>query len=127
MDVINTNSLALAYMGDAVYEVYIRKHLIDKGISKGDELQRQAVKYVSAKGQAAALRKIEDELTDDEKDIVRRAKNHKMPSRPRTQDLGDYKLATGLEALIGAKYLMNETGRLEEVIASAIAAIEEDN
>ena len=127
MDVRNTNSLALAYMGDAVYEVYIRRYLIEKGISKGDELQRQAVKYVSAKGQAAALHKIEESLTEEEKDIVRRAKNHKMPSRPRTQDLNDYRYATGLEALIGAKYLMNETGRITELMGQIVSALEEGN
>ena len=127
MDVVNTNSLALAYIGDAVYEVYVRKHLLEKGITKGDELQRHAIEYVSASGQAKALTKIEDKLTAAEKETVRRARNHKTGPRQRHLDMKEYRLATGLEALIGSAYLAGETDRLEELMAEMIAALEEED
>ena len=74
-----TNSLTLAYLGDAVYEVYIRKYLINKGIIKVNELQKNAVKYVSAKAQSDILEKLISKgvLTEHEQNIVKRARNHK--------------------------------------------------
>lgn len=111
-----TNSLTLAYLGDAVYEVYIRKYLINKGIIKVNELQKNAVKYVSAKAQSDILEKLISKgvLIEHEQNIVKRARNHKSHSSKST-DIITYKRSTGFEALIG--YLeINNKQRLEEII-----------
>ena len=114
---MNLNSLALAYLGDAIYELYVRKYLLNKGIVKVKELQKEAVNYVSAKAQAKFLNNmIEDNfLRDDEIDIVKRARNHKSHSSKST-DIITYKHSTGLEALIGQLYLDNNFSRIDEIM-----------
>lgn len=118
MDVKNKNALALAYIGDAIYEVYIRKYLLERGLEKVNKLQREAIKYVSAKGQAKYLQMMIDEdfLTKEELLIVMRARNHKNNSHPRNTDIITYKNATGLEALIGYLYLKDNLNRLTEIM-----------
>ncbi|MBP3766493.1 MAG: Mini-ribonuclease 3 [Bacilli bacterium] len=114
---MNLNSLALAYLGDAIYELYIRKYLISKNIVKVKELQKEAVNYVSAKAQAKFLNKMIEAkfLTDDEVDIVKRARNHKSHSSKST-DIITYKHSTGLEALIGELYLKDNKTRIDEIM-----------
>lgn len=116
MKVDNINSLALAYFGDSVYEFYIRKHLLNLGIVKVNELQKKAIKYVSAKSQSLYLNKmLEDNfLTDEEIEIIKRARNHKSHSS-KTTDIRTYKNSTGLEALIGSLYFTN-IDRVEEIM-----------
>lgn len=111
------NSLALAYLGDAIYEVYIRKHLITKGTVKVNELQKKAIEYVSAKSQSDYLDKLLDNniLNNKEIDIVKRARNHKS-HKSKTADIITYKKSTGLEALIGYLYLKGNIKRIEEII-----------
>lgn len=113
----NLNSLALAYLGDAIYEVYIRKYLLSKNIVKVKELQKESIKYVSAKNQAAYLTKMIDNnfLTSEELDIVYRARNHKS-HRSKSTDIITYKYSTGLEALIGFLDINNNIKRIEEII-----------
>ena len=112
------NSLALAYLGDSIYEVYVRKYLLNKNISKVNELQKNAVKYVSAKGQCNYLNlMIENSfLTEKEIEIVKRARNHKSHSQPKNTDIITYKQATGLEALIGYLYLSNNIDRINDIM-----------
>ena len=112
------NSLTLAYLGDAIYEVYIREYLISKKIVKVNDLQREATKYVSAKGQAGYLQKLisDNVLTDEEVSIVMRARNHKVQHRPKSTDIITYKYATGFEALMGFLYLSNRRQRLDEIM-----------
>ncbi len=111
------NSLALAYLGDAIYELYIRKYLLSKNIVKVKELQKEAINYVSAKAQAKFLNYMIESnfLTDNELDIVKRARNHKSHSSKST-DIITYKYSTGLEALIGHLYLENNNTRIEEIM-----------
>lgn len=118
MEAKNRNSLALAYIGDAIYEVYIREYLLNQGIEKVNKLQKEATKYVSARGQADYLKKmIEDNfLTEDELQIVMRARNHKTNSSPKNTDIITYKNATGLEALIGCLYLEGNNDRIAEIM-----------
>lgn len=115
---MNKNVLALAYLGDSIYETYIRKHLIDKGICKVKELQSEAVKYVSAKGQASYLKDMIDNnfFAEKELNIIMCARNHKNSHKPKNCDIITYKYATGLEALIGYLCLNNEMSRIEEII-----------
>lgn len=112
------SSLVLAYIGDSVYETYIRAFLIEKGFVKVKDLQKEAIKYVSAKGQYAILRYLMDNkyLTDEEIDIVKKARNQKSHKHPKNTDVITYKYSTGFEALIGYLYLKNNTRRLEEII-----------
>ncbi len=116
------NVLALAYLGDAVYEIYIRKYLINKGIIRVKELQAEAIKFVSAKGQAMYLKELINNnfLTKEELDIVNRGRNHKGSRHPKGTDIVTYKYATGLESLIGYLYLSNKTDRIDEIMKEII-------
>ncbi|MDY4997350.1 MAG: ribonuclease III domain-containing protein [Bacilli bacterium] len=116
-DVRLINVIALAYLGDAIYEVYIRESLIRLGIVRVEELQKKAVFYVSAKGQASILKRLLDEnkLTSEEIDIVKRGRNYKRSSHPKHTDILTYKLSTGFETLIGYLYLSKNEERLAEI------------
>ena len=117
MNIDTINIIALAYLGDAIYEVYIRESLLKKGLVKVDILQEHATKYVSAKGQAKILTNLIDNniLTNEELDIVKRGRNNKRTNHPKNTDIITYKLSTGFEALIGYLYLSNRQDRLEEI------------
>ena len=118
MNINEINVLVLAYLGDTIYENYVRRFLIKKGISHVNGLQKDAVSYVSAKNQAKFVQKMIDIsfLTEDEIDIVKRARNYKTTSHPKNCDIITYKYATGLEALIGALDLMNKKERIDEIM-----------
>lgn len=120
------NGLALAYIGDTVYESRIRKHLIDKGLTKVNDLHKNAVKYTSAKGQYKAMGKLASLLTEEETDIFKRGRNTQGAKRKNTT-LQEYQQATGFEALVGYLYLMEKHERLEEIIKEAISTIEGDS
>ena len=112
------NILSLAYLGDSIYEVYIRKYLLKQGISKVKQLQEKAVFYVSAKSQAKYL-KIwleSNQLSEEEKNIVLRARNHKGSRHPKNTDILTYKHATALEALVGFWYINQNWKRLNEMM-----------
>lgn len=117
-NILSINSLTLAYLGDSVYELYIRQYLITKGIAKVNNLQKEAVKYVSAKGQCKFITKMleEDFLTQEEHEVFNRARNYKTTSHPKNTDIITYKYATGFEAVIGYLYLKNDIKRVEEII-----------
>ncbi len=117
------NTTALAYIGDAVYEVYIRKHVLSKGSVHVDVLHQKSVEYVRADGQAAALKRIFDRLTPDEQGLVKRARNHKSSSRAKSTDPVTYKWATAMEALVGYLYLENQSQRLDEIMDWVIREI----
>lgn len=118
MDINTINIVTLAYLGDAIYEIYIREKLIELGIAKVEELQKVATKYVSAKGQASILTNLLENniLTEEEIDVVKRGRNYKRSSHPKHTDIITYKLSTGFEALIGYLYLSKKTDRLEEIL-----------
>ena len=118
MNLLEVNVLVLAYMGDTIYEDYIRKYLINKGIGNVNDLQTEALKYVSAINQAKFLTEMIDNnyLSEKELDIVKRARNYKTTSHPRSCDIITYKYATGLEALIGYLYLDGNIERVNEIM-----------
>ena len=118
MDVKQINIITLAYLGDAIYEVYIRELLINRRIAKVEELQKEAIKYVSAKGQSKILDILinNNYLTSEEVDIVKRGRNYKRESHPKNTDILTYKMSTGFEALIGYLYLNNKKERVNEII-----------
>ena len=118
MDLNTINIMTLAYLGDSIYEVYVRKYLIDKGIAMVDELQRSAIKYVSAKGQCKIVSYLLDNklLSDEEEDIFKRGRNYKRSSHPKNTDIITYKMSSGFEALIGYLYLNGDIDRLIEIL-----------
>ena len=120
MDVNTINVITLAYLGDAIYEIYIREKLIEQGIIKVEELQKEATKYVSAKGQAAILTNLLENniLTNEEIEVVKRGRNYKRNSHPKHTDIITYKLSTGFESLIGYLYLSKNIKRLDELLNS---------
>ncbi len=122
------NSLALAYMGDAVYDVFIRGRLLESGKTRPNKLHLEATRYVSAKAQAAALKNLISSgfLSDEELEIARRGRNAKSGTVPKNTDVQTYRHSTALEALIGWLYLANEQERLEELIEKIIEAIDKE-
>ena len=118
MNLLEVNVLVLAYLGDTVYENYVRKYLISKGIANVNDLQREAVKYVSAKNQAKYLQEMLDSdfFNEEEISIIKRARNYKTTSHPKNCDIVTYKYATGLEALIGYLELDNNKERINEIM-----------
>ncbi len=118
LNIFNINSLALAYLGDAVYELYIRKYLIGKNINKVNVLQKEAINYVSAKSQSNFLERMlkDNFFTEEEINIIKRARNHKSHGSPKSTDIITYKRSTGLEALIGYLDLKNDKERIEEIM-----------
>jgi ribonuclease III family protein len=122
-------SLALAYMGDAIYEVYVREHLLQAGTVKPNQLHQEAITFVSAKAQAwVLLNWLEQEiLSDEEKQIVSRGRNAKSGSVPKNTSVQTYRYSTAFEALIGYHYLSNNKLRLNELIELAIHNLEGRN
>ena len=122
MNVNEINVLVLAYLGDSVYENYIRKHLISTGIGNVNDLQTESIKYVSAKAQAKFVTELIDnnKLLEDELDIYKRARNYKTTSHPKNTDIITYKIATGFEAIIGYLELSNKIDRIELIIKNLI-------
>lgn len=118
MDIREINVLVLAYLGDTIYEDYIRKYLISLGINNVDELQKRSVNYVSAKSQAKFIKEMLEKnlLSEDEVDVFKRARNYKSTSHPKNCDIVTYKHATGLEAVIGYLELTNNRARIDEIM-----------
>lgn len=116
------NSLALAFLGDTIYEDYVREYLIKKGIANVNELQTESIKYSSAKAQCEIVKRLIDEdfFNNEELEIIKRARNHKGNSHPKNCDIVTYKYATGLEALIGYLKLDNNINRIEEIMKNIL-------
>ena len=122
MNVLEVNSLALAYLGDSIYESYIREYLIKKGISHVNDLQVESLNYVSAKSQARILKNLMDKniFTDEELSVIKRARNTKSKSHPKSCDIITYQHATSLEALFGYLKLRKNEERIEEIISKIL-------
>ena len=108
--------LTWAYIGDAVYELYIRNKLINETNLKPHKLHIEAIRYVKAKSQAEKLNEIYESLTDEEKDIVRRGRNTQNHHLPKNSNVREYMYATAFEALIGYLYLTKQNTRLKEIL-----------
>ena len=127
MNLRNLNTDALAYIGDAVYELAVRQDLVRSGICRADRLHREATGYVSAAAQARAIRSIYDELTEEEQSQVRRWRNHRYHSKAKNADPMTYKWATAFEALAGYLYLCGDSQRLDWLISRARAVNDHDD
>lgn len=126
-ELITMSPLVLAYLGDTVYESYIREHLIRQNINKKvNDLHKLAIQYSKAKAQATIIHELQDELTEEEMRIFKRGRNQKPHTSPKNADIIDYKCATGFEALIGYLYLSEDQERLEYIIQKSIQIIEQN-
>lgn len=112
--------LVWAYVGDSVYELFIRTHLIDTAVLKPNNLHKEAIKYVKAKAQAEILQKIFEELTEKEQEIVRRTRNTENHHLPKNAELKDYMYATAFEGLIGYLYLTKQEERLQQILSRCV-------
>lgn len=113
-------ALALAYVGDAVYELAVRSHLVNSGITRVNRLHDEAVKFVQAKAQARLVRELEGSLTAEETAVIRRGRNAKSPHTPKSAGVIDYRQSTAFECLIGYLYLKGDKDRLEEILSLAL-------
>ena len=118
------NTTALAYMGDAVYEQFIRDRILTKGGTDVNKLHRISTMYVSAPAQAKIIKSLFDDLTEEEQKLVKRARNRKYHTKAKNADPVTYKWATALEALIGYLYLSGDKQRLAEICEKAVEIIE---
>lgn len=128
IDVKMLNSLALAYMGDGVYETYVRNHLLQNGSVKPHFLHKQATAFVSAKAQSRVIHFLleNNQLTEEESAVVRRGRNAKSGTVPKNTDVQTYHYSTAFEALIGYLYLLKRQERMEELIWESIQFIEKE-
>lgn len=120
-DINNMAPLVLAYIGDAVYEVFIRTFLISEGNIPVHKLHKRSIGYVKAKAQSDIIHRIMEKLNPDELDVVRRGRNAKSGTIPKNADVNEYKYATGFESLIGYLYLKRDNDRLMEILKMAIS------
>lgn len=114
---------ALAYVGDAVYELYIRGKLVSMGIRSPKKLHSSKVQYAKASGQRAVFEIIQEKLSEAEARVASRGRNMKSSSIPKNADPADYSYATAFEALIGYLYLKNNKERLMEILETAVGDI----
>ena len=112
--------LTWAYVGDCVYELYIRTKLINETNMKPHKLHIESIKYVRAGAQAEILKKIEDKLTEKEKEIVKRGRNAENHHLPKNATVQEYMYSTGFEALIGYLYLTKQDERLKEILKESM-------
>ncbi len=110
------SSLALAYMGDSVYETYIREKMLATQMVKVNQLHRKAISWVKASAQAKLAHRLELLLTEEELDVLRRGRNAKSGHVPKSAEVAEYRLATGFEALIGYLYLGGQHERLYSLL-----------
>ena len=110
---------ALAYLGDSRHSLYVRRMLIERGLTKSGDLNREALSYVTAQAQAKAYERIADLLLPDEQGVFRRAQNSTHLNKPKRASGKDYRIATGFEAVIGMLEWIGDTERLEMLLGEA--------
>ena len=118
--------LTLAFIGDGVYELYVRSRIVGQTNTSANKLHKLCVGFVKAKAQAEASKVIMDNLTEDELWVFKRGRNAKSPSVPKNADVNDYRLATGFESLIGYLYLEGQDERIVELCSLAMNALKEE-
>ena len=125
LDVKTLSPLTWAYVGDCVYELYIRTHLVNKTRLKPHKLHIEAIKYVKATAQAQVIQEILEDLSEEEKDIVRRTRNTQNHHLPKNAEPRDYMYATAYEGLIGYLYLTKQDNRLKEILDISLKKLDE--
>ena len=122
MDYKLLNGLTLAYMGDAVYEIYIREYVISLGFSKVNDLHKRVIKFTSGNAQALIMHYLLENnlLSEEEINIFKRGRNSHVHTQRKNMNIQDYLDATGFEAVIGYLYLTKNTSRIEEIVEIAV-------
>ncbi|HEM3122460.1 MULTISPECIES: Mini-ribonuclease 3 [Streptococcus] len=126
VDVNLINGIALAFEGDAVYSMYIRRHLIFKGLTKPNQLHGEANKYVSAKAQASLISALLEAqlLTEKEEEIYKRGRNANSHTKAKNADVVTYRMSTGFEAVLGYLHMTEQMERLDELVGWCIEFVE---
>lgn len=120
-DLKQINPVNIAYIGDCVYELYLRDHVMKKfGNINSNKLHLEVIKYVNAKAQKNAYFKIKDLLTEDEKIYFKKGRNTKVKTIPKNSTIGDYKTSTGFETIIGYLYMVRKFDRLDFIIGEIL-------
>ncbi len=109
--------VVLAFLGDAVYSLWVREQLVTSGEGKASEFQRAAARLESARGQSAYLEKILPLFTEREEEIYRRGRNAKKATKSKNADAAEYNRSTGFEAVLGYLHLIGNSERIEELLA----------
>lgn len=118
------NPLQLAFIGDGIYEIFIRNHILASNSELSvHKMHKKAINYVKAKSQAEIIHKLEETLTEDESYIYKRGRNAKSGTIPKNAEVRDYRMATGFEALVGYLYLVGDKDRLEYMFTSSVEII----
>ena len=120
VDIRTYSPLALAYLGDGIFDLVIRSIVVGKGNTKASQLHYRTSHIVKAKTQAEMMKVLEEILTPEEADIYRRGRNAKSPTMAKNATMSDYRNATGFEALMGYLYLKDEFPRIVELVKYAI-------
>lgn len=110
----------LAYLGDAVFELYVRRHLLNRGVRGSGALHEAVVAYTSASGQSACLSRIEPLLDEEEHNIIRRGRNGTLSKKPRNESLALQRRASALETLFGYLYLHKKDKRIDTLMHVAL-------
>lgn len=118
--------LTLAFVGDSVYELYVRSRLMQKGSLQVNKLHKLAIHFVKASAQAQSISNIMDKLTEEELAVYKRGRNAKSNTVPKNADVTEYRMATGFEALLGYLYLDEQAERLRELMELAYESVRED-
>lgn len=126
-DINSMNGLSLAFIGDAVYEVMLREHILAEGDARVAQLHKDTVKYANATFQASAAERLLPLLTEEEAAVYRRGRNAHSAHTPKNKSEAEYHKATGFEALFGYLYLMKNTARLYELFEIVLAVDEKED
>lgn len=124
VDIRTYSPLALAYIGDAIFDLIIRTIVVERGNSSANNLHKRAVKYVNAHVQAQMIEALAEELTEEEVKIYHRGRNAKSYTSAKNASIIEYRKATGLEALCGYLYLRGQQERLLDLIHMAIEKLD---
>ena len=124
VDAQSYSPLVLAYIGDAVYEVMIRVKVINRGSMQVNKMHKHSAQLVKASAQATLLKAIEGDLTAQELAVYKRGRNAKSATMAKHATMIDYRMATGLEALVGWLFLREEFNRLTELISLGLGRLE---
>jgi len=120
-EAVQLNPLVLAFVGDAIYEVFVRRYLVEQNQDmSAHKLHVKAVSYVKAHSQSEIMKQIKESLTEEEERIFKRGRNAKSGTVPKNADVREYRMATGFEALMGFLYLTNQLDRLNELMNLSI-------
>ena len=110
---------ALSYLGDSRHSLYVRRMLVERGLTKSADLNRESLRYVTAEAQAEAYEKISDLLLEDERAVFKRAQNSTHLNKPKHASGKDYRIATGFEAVVGMLEWIGDSERLTMLLDTA--------